>query len=350
MLAGMAIVLGIGPRTRTNPHPTAAGPPVLELRTVANARLLVHDGEIVEKGQLLARGDSTGLIRELDQAQSDLRALTQSAQSAITPITGFFGMAGNLPRSVGKAEIVKISTAPSKAAASPQAVSETDAAKGAKSAADDALGKATLAQGLSAAKAAEAQATLDALRPQEAQAEADAKRASDKLAAARSLLEAGAISRKELAESEQASTDAGLALDGVRQQISQAEQNVATSEAAIETAKKLVQEAASRADAASRGLAKSASDPTPAPAPAAPVRTERIVTRMPLRVHSIEPPAIPVKVIVDEKAIATSEGKAADLRARIEALKAEIAAAKVYAPISGIVRISPDGRLSIQSR
>ena len=73
----------------------------------------------------------------------------------------------------------------------------------------------------------------------------------------------------------------------------------------------------------------------------------RIVTRRRLAARREPPPAVPVKVLVDEQAMKSSQEKIAELQARIHTLQTRIEQAVVLAPIAGRVRIGTDGSISI---
>lgn len=324
------------------------------------ARLVVADGEIVKRGRLLAELDTTAAQAELVKAEAELKQVQQEAQAAILPLPPLAGLTGFLPP---PSKPVVVRTPVEIAAPSPPAPvvnkpRKPTAFEIAERARAEASGAVDLASArLNAAQTAlyTAQTARDALQPKQAEADASLARAEKKALAADDLLAEGAISKKEAAEIEAKRGAAQASVDDLGRQARAADVSIAAARTTVDDAKSGLTQALADLKASESRLALAATkrDETPKaiakpPGPPKVVKYEtKLVTKRPAAVKVEPPPPTPVKVLVDAKAIDASTAKIAALQKKIAGLRAQIEAAKIFAPISGQVQIGPAGSLSI---
>jgi multidrug resistance efflux pump len=324
-------------------------------------RLLVRDGDAVNQGQLIGFLDSSSYEADLKKTETELQQLQAQTQSAITPLQALPGMSGILPRQVPQPEYVSVpvkerTPAPQKPVA--QAVSSKDPFKEASAQQERARSeheRTSQALALASADLADAQKARDALRPKITQAEASSKQAESKAASGKELLLQGAVSRKENQDLIDAAAEAAKALTALQAQVAEADRDLAAAQDRQQRAQKELDSATAKLKESDSLLAKAASIPAAAsqalpksepPKPAA--ATKIVMRKMRLSVHESEPPAIPLKVLVDEKTMQSSEAKIAELKKRIEALKARIEDCKVFAPATGFVQVRVGGSIAIK--
>lgn len=324
------------------------------------ARLVVADGEIVKRGQLLAELDMTAAQAELAKAEAELKQVRQEAQAAILPLPPLAGLTGFLPP---PSKPVTVRTPVESADSAPPAPVVKQPRKPTafeieESAHREASGAVDLASARLNAAQTEldtAQTVRDALRPKQAEADASLTRAENKAEAADDLLAEGAISKKEAADIVAKRGAAQASVDDLGRQARAADGAIAAARTSLDAAKSALTQALADLKASESRLALAAikRDETPKPSakPPAPPKVvkyeTKLVTKRPPVVEALPPPPTPVKVLVDAKAIGASTAKIADLQKKIAALRARIDAAKVLAPIAGQVQIGPDGSLSI---
>jgi multidrug resistance efflux pump len=229
--------------------------------------------------------------------------------------------------------------------------------QGAKTAVD----KATQDLAKATAEVADAQKERDALRPKITKAEAEAVQAEKKAASSDELLKTGVISEKRAAELIVDRETTKKAFEDIKGAVVASEKILADAKGKLDSAQGNLDKAVAALKSADDLLAKSnvekpamTAKPLPAPANVAkpakaqPTDTRIVMRRMPMTVRHEEPPAIPVKVFVDEKAMQSSEQRIKELEMLIADLKAKIAACKILAPASGRIFVEPNGTVSIQ--
>lgn len=322
------------------------------------ASLLVKDGDFVQKGQLIARLDSTGFEADLKKAEAELANLQTKSQSAIKPMDVIPGITGILPRQLPRQEppLRSKGTPDHENLPKPPANEPTQTPDPYKAAslkqqqAKTAMDEATKSLAKLTAQVADAQEARDSLRPKVTLADVMATQAAKKATNAQELLDAGVISRKR-AEELMADRDATQkALDAVKAQAAEADKALDDAKVAALAAQTALDKATAELQQADNRLAKAAALPMPKAPPgqkSQPTETRVVMRRMPLTVRTEEAPAIPVKVLVDEQAMQSSEAQIQVLQKKIGELKARIAGCAVLAPISGRVQLSTAGDISI---
>jgi multidrug resistance efflux pump len=322
------------------------------------ARVLVSDGDAVAKGQLIAYLDSSGYEADLKKAETELQQLEAQTQNAIKTVDALPGIAGFLPRELPQAEYVtvpvtKAVTSSKKAAPTTEgsAPSSADPYKQARERQQKARSdqeKASQELATASAELVDAQKARDSLRPKITQAETDAVQAEKKAAGAKDLLQQGAISEKRSQELLEDKESTAKVRASIQVQITESDRQLADTQQRQKEAQKRLDSASAELRKSDELLASAANAPVTAPNKQAVVATTKetstklVMRRMKMSVRETEAPAIPVKVVVDEKAMQGSETRIAELKGRIEALKARIAECKVFAPVTGFVRL-PDG-------
>ncbi|HVT13208.1 MAG TPA: biotin/lipoyl-binding protein [Fimbriimonadaceae bacterium] len=319
------------------------------------AALEVKNGDFVRKGQWIAQLDSSAYEIDLAKAEGELKQIQDQSQAAIQPLIAIPGISGTFPKELPKPQVVKV---PAKKAIAPApqpemkpAIDPYKVASDKQQRAKAALDKATQALAKATTSVTEAQQARDALRPKEIQAQVAATQAAKKADQAQQWLDAGVISRKR-AEQLSAEKDAAQKdLEAVKGLEADAEKGLADAKGEAQAAQTAVDAATAALQKSDDLLAKAAATPAPkTPAPAAkpkPAMEAKIVTRRPLVVNTEEAPAIPMKVMVDEKAMESSETRIAELKKKIADLKARIAACRVLAPTDGQIQISPSGEIAV---
>lgn len=324
------------------------------------ASLLVKDGEFVQKGQVIARLDSTSYETDLKKAEAALANLQAQSQSAIKPMDAIPGITGILPRQLPREEPPLRSMGapahenlPKPLANKPAPTPDPyKAASQKQQQAKTAMDEATKSLAKLTAQVADAQEARDSLRPRVTLADVTATQAAKKAANAQELLDAGVISRKRGDELLADRDATQKALDAVKAQAADADKTLDDAKAAALAAQTAIDKATSELQQANDRLAKAAALPIPKAPPAKPTKsqpteTRVVMRRMPLTVRTEHAPAIPVKVLVDEQAMQSSEAQIEVLQKRIAELKSRIADCAVLAPISGRVQISVAGDISI---
>lgn len=336
--------------------------------------LLVHNGESVAKGQLIAELDSSAYESELKNVEAELQQSQTQTQSSIMPMQAIPGITGTLPRQLPQPVYEKLvvpkqptlKPAPQKHE-EPPAISKTEPPKeqpGASAAATQKKAQATLEAATqelakSSAALAAAQKDRDALRPKITQARVDAEQAAKKAGNAKELLDAGVISAKRSQELLADKDTTQKALEDLQSQVTAADKTLSDTQTRQQTAQSNLDKATADLKSADDLLAKSSVEPVPQKSPASPVakpapkprpqpqETRIVMRRMPMTVRTEPLPAIPVKVFVDEKAMQNSEEQTQALTKRIEELKAKIAACRIFAPVAGTIEISTSGEIRI---
>ena len=151
-------------------------------------------------------------------------------------------------------------------------------------------------------------------------------------------------------------------MDALKAQVAAAEEILSAAKSELESAQAILDKSTSSLKEADDLLAKVASTPAPqketpvavvVPKPVVKTKPAAVMARIESR-HSLmsvrlEPlPATPVKVLVDEKAMQSSETRMAELEKRIAELKAKIAECQVLAPIAGRVQVSLSGVIAVR--
>ncbi|HWA83427.1 MAG TPA: hypothetical protein VG820_08350, partial [Fimbriimonadaceae bacterium] len=310
------------------------------------------------KGQWIAQVDSSALEAELAKAEADLKQLQSQSQEAIQPLLAIPGISGTFPKDLPKPVVVK---APAKAPPAPAPAAQLEkkpaidpykAVLDKQQQAKAALDKATQDLAEATAVVTGAQQARDALRPKAIQAEVDATQAAKKADQAQQWLDAGVISRKRATALAADRDAAQKALDAVRAQVADAEKALGDAKSQAQAAQAAVDAATAELQKNDDLLAKAAAAPAPAPAKPViakkqPPAVARIVMRRPLTVHTEEAPTVPVKVMVDEKQIQSSQAQIDELQKKIADLKAKIAACRVVSPADGQIQIAPSGEIAI---
>jgi multidrug resistance efflux pump len=337
------------------------------------SQLLVRDGDTVQAGQVIAKLDPSEYEAEIAEAQAEIQMIQSQAQGSIMPMQPLPGMSGTLPGRVPEPEYIRVPVkAPAKPVpmlptTKPKPQAETkpvDAYHAASKQRQDVQAdhdKAVKTLAEATASLGEAQAARDALRPKITVAEAEAVQAERRAAGVPALLEAGAISLKRSQELNDEKAATAKALEDVKAKIAEADKALIEAQAAQDAAKTSLDRTTAALQAVDAMLAKSSTESpkveVPAKAdiaktevaPTKPAKTEfKLVTRkMPLVVRQEEPPAIPLQVFVDEKAMKNSQGRIQELQLKIAGLKKRMSQCDLTAPVAGIVRISGVSTLTI---
>jgi multidrug resistance efflux pump len=337
---------------------------------------LAKDGDRVEKGQAIAELDVSTQQAELQKAETELTQLENQAQASIQPMSIFPGVSGSLPKQIAEPKFIQI---PVKEPAKPEPkivskipqvspAPKTEnpalvAARKSHQSAEDTVNLASDEVKKASAALSEAQKSRDALRPKITQADAAATEAAKKAEGARSLLDQGAISKREYDQDLANRIETQKALEALKGDVADAETNLKAAQTRLQTANESLEKAMSGLEAANNDYTRAAQAPAPpivaaakpAPAPvtvkAAPkpqkTETKLVMVRRGM-VSEEPPPAIPVKVFVDEETMKPAQQKIAELTKRIADLKLQIAAARLLAPESGILHLSANGAASIE--
>jgi len=386
-LAVAAFALSMAHSRRPISRPSEAVPIAVSIRGKI-ARWLVRDGEHVRQGQPVAELDDSAYQAQLKQAEAQLQQLQTKAQAAIVPAPPTT-IAGELPRTLPKlpptpsvvrpvqttqpvksAPISKPSVPAKPAAIQPKpSAPSADGPRARQAAARDAVAKAAKALDAATTALAAAQTARDALRPKIARADVDADEAAKKADSAKQLLDAGVISANRSAQLLADRDATQKALADLQGQAKAADQTLTDAQANQKVASDAVAKAEADLQNADQLASKSSTeDPdavsapkTTAPRPPVakqpmvvqsgkslrPEPSHRAVTPPPAVVRVEKPRAIPLQVFVDQKTLSSSQEEIARLQALILDLKAKISACVIAAPVSGTVRISPSGTLSI---
>jgi hypothetical protein len=332
---------------------------------------LVHTGDQVQKGQLIAVLDSSSYESALKEATAQLQQLQAQEQNAIKPMEALPTMTGFLPRFVTKPELVTIpakpATAPKPALTAARAPEPKPPvedvykkASGVQQGSRNALDKATQDVAKATAALADAQKARDVLRPKITQADTDATQAEKKAAASNDLLTAGVISAKRAQELIDNRDATKKALQEMKAQVAAADKALSDAQAQQQVAQAALDKCSLALKAADENLVKASAEqpkaaepvtPQAKPKPVAPkpAETRIVMRRMPMIVRHEDAPAIPLKVFVDEKAMQSSQQQIELLQRKIADLKAAIAACQVVAPVAGRIEITPSGDVRITS-
>lgn len=348
--------------------PRLPKPAQLSALVPIEGKLLVKDGDFIQKGQVIAEFEPASLQVQLQKAELELQQVQGQEQNSIKPMQPVLGMRGTLPARLPEPKIVKIESAktvtppatvvPPKPTIAPaidqgylQASANRQRAKETLAKATDEVAKATV-------EVADAQKARDALRPKMIQADLDASQAVKKAAPADELLKAGVISVKRSQELAADVETTKKALEAMMAQVAAADKALSDAQAKQTQAQTALEAASSALKTSDAQLLKAGDAPAPKPiavepkkqpvTQAKPMQTAKIVMRrMPMAVHYEELPAIPLQVFVDEKSMQTSQHRIAELQALIAKLKAQIADNKILAPITGRVRLTQNGDIQI---
>lgn len=327
-------------------HPAQASLGVTAESSGKLLKWMVVDGAEVHKGDLVATLDTSEKEAELARLEAEMNSLQKEGANAIMPFDP--ALAGSVPLGPpsGK-QVVRIPvTISGKLPAEPQSAPAQIATSNPK---ENEVGEAE--HQLEAARVALAKLEdslksktrdLGDIQNKVAEAQTLAKGTSEKASNAQALLEQGVISAQRAKEIEADDDHASRVLAGLLVEQESLKREIALMTSSRDTSSSKLPEAEKALAAAKLGASKEPVSRTAAKPLAKAVKAASEIKYIYKSIPSAqleEPSAEPVQLFVDKGELKSVEGKRKALQAQIDALRTEIAAAKIYASGDGTIHL-----------